>query len=179
MIFTPTPLPGAFIIDPERFSDDRGFYARLWDQREFESRGLNPRLVQSDVAFNHKLGTLRGMHFQSAPHAQAKLVRCTAGAIHDVIIDLRPDSPTFIQHIGVELTADNHRMLYVPEGFAHGYLTLRDNTEVAYQMSDFYAPLAGGGVRWNDPVFGITWPGEVKIIVPRDNAYPDFVPGRN
>src|ERR1700726_1019137 len=140
MTFTPTSLAGALIIGPERFADDRGFYARLWDQREFESRGLNARLVQCDIAFNHKAGTLRGMHYQCSPHAQVKLVRCTSGAIHDVIIDLRPESPTFTKHIGVELTAENRQMLYVPEGFAHGYLTLRDNTEVAYQMSAFYAP---------------------------------------
>jgi dTDP-4-dehydrorhamnose 3,5-epimerase len=174
MIFTPTSLPGAFVIEPEKFSDARGFYARLWDQKEFASHGLNPRLVQSDVSFNHKSGTLRGMHFQSAPNAQAKLVRCTAGAIHDVIIDLRPDSPTFTRHVGVELTAANHRLLYVPEGFAHGYLTLKDNTEVAYQMSEHYAPASGGGVRWNDPAFAIAWPGPVNVVLPRDNFYPDF-----
>ncbi len=178
MIFTPTTLGGAVLIDPEKFSDERGFYARLWDANEFAAHKLDCRLVQCDVAYNHRRGTLRGMHFQKAPHAQAKLVRCTAGTIHDVIIDLRPQSPTYGRHLGVELSAGNRRMLFVPQGFAHGYLTLEDATEVAYQMSEIYAPQSSGGVRYNDPAFGIVWPGEVKVIHPRDAGYADFTPQR-
>ena len=139
----------------------------MWDAKEFAAHGLDYRLVQCDLAFNHRRGTLRGMHFQKPPHAQPKLVRCTAGEIHDVIIDLRPESPTYLAHVGVELTAANRRMLFVPEGFAHGYLTLHDDTEVAYQMSETYAPQFAGGVRYNDPAFGIVWPGPVNVIHPR------------
>lgn len=178
MHFLPAGVEGAFIVEPRRFEDARGFFARTWCGREFEARGLSAKLVQASVAFNHKAGTLRGMHYQQPPNAEVKLVRCTAGAIYDVIIDLRPQSSTYLRHIGVELSGANHLMLYIPEGFAHGYLTLSDNAEVAYQMSEYYEPGAGRGVRWNDPVFGIRWPAAVTTIIERDNTYPDYVPSR-
>lgn len=174
MIFTETPLGGAFMVEPERIHDERGFFARTWCRREFEARGLSPCFAQCNLSFNDKAGTLRGMHFQAAPHAEAKLIRCTRGSIHDVIIDLRPDSPTFKRHFGATLTFENHRMLYVPEGFAHGFFTLEDGTEVFYQMSDFYEPSCAQGVRWDDPNFGIRWPGEVRVISEKDRSYPDF-----
>lgn len=175
MIFHKTPLQDAYIIEIQPIEDERGFFARAWCQQEFVTQGLNPHLVQCNVAYNHRQGTLRGMHFQNAPHAEVKLVRCTMGALYDVIIDLRPVSPTYKQHFGVELTAQNHKMFYVPEGFAHGYITLTDNTEVFYQVTQFYAPAAAGGVRWNDPAFGITWPTAVQVISERDANYPDFM----
>ncbi|MBN1221235.1 MAG: dTDP-4-dehydrorhamnose 3,5-epimerase [Anaerolineae bacterium] len=176
MIFTQTKLAGAYIIEPELISDERGFFARTWCQREVEAHGLNPRLVQCNISFNKKSGTLRGMHYQIPPHAEAKLVRCIMGAIYDVIIDLRPGSPTFKQWAAVELTAENRVMLYIPEGFAHGFQTLVDNTEVFYQMSEFYHSECARGVRWNDPTFAITWPfTQGLIITPKDWEYPDFV----
>jgi dTDP-4-dehydrorhamnose 3,5-epimerase len=175
MNFTETKLKGAFIVDPERFEDERGFFARTWSQREFAEHGLDARLAECNVSFNRKRGTLRGMHYQIAPHGQAKLVRCTRGAIYDVIVDLRPRSETFRQWVGVELTADNGRMLYVPEEFAHGFQTLEDSSEVFYQMSAPYAPESARGVRFDDPAFGIQWP-EVaeRIIIERDRSYTDF-----
>lgn len=176
MIFTATMLAGAYIVEPERLEDSRGFFARTWCQREFDEHGLNPRLVQCSMSFNVKKGTLRGMHYQAAPFEEAKLVRCTMGAIYDVIIDLRPYSPTYAQHLGIVLSAENRKMLYVPEGCAHGFQTLEENTEVSYQMSEFYAPGYGGGVRWNDPAFGIEWPADERTIIDRDQSYPDFVP---
>jgi dTDP-4-dehydrorhamnose 3,5-epimerase len=176
MTFTTTELPGAFVIDPERIEDERGFFARTFSVNEFEGHGLNPRIDQCSVSYNRIRGTLRGMHFQAAPHAEAKLVRCVAGAIHDVIIDLRPGSPTFRRWIGVDLSARNRRALYVPEGFAHGFLTLEDDSEVFYQISQSYVPGAARGVRWDDPAFGIRWPGEVKCISARDRDYADFQP---
>jgi dTDP-4-dehydrorhamnose 3,5-epimerase len=175
VIFVPTALPDAFVIEPERREDQRGFFARTWCAREFEARGLNPRLVQCSVSFNKRKGTLRGMHYQVAPHQEAKLVRCTMGAIHDVIIDLRPTSPTYKQHVAVRLTAENRRMLYVPEGVAHGFQTLADDTEVFYQMSEFHSPEHARGVRWDDPVFAIAWPPDERIINDRDRGYPDFI----
>lgn len=175
MIFTETKLRGAFVVEPERFEDERGFFARTWSQKEFSEHGLDARMVECNVSFNKKKGTLRGMHFQAAPHGQAKLVRCTAGAIYDVIVDLRPDSSTFRQWTGVELTARNCRMLYVPEDFAHGFQTLEEDTEVFYQMSEYYAPQSSSGVRWNDPAFGIEWPPDERTIIARDRAYPDFI----
>lgn len=175
MIFTETKLAGAYIIEPERLEDERGFFARTWCQREFEVHGLNPRLVQCSISFNKKKGTLRGMHYQVAPHEEAKLVRCTSGAIYDVIIDLRLNSPTFKQWLAVELTADNRCMLYIPEGFAHGFQTLDHNTEVFYQMSEFYAGESANGVRWDDPAFGIEWTEDTRIISARDQEYPDFL----
>lgn len=175
MIFTETRLKGAYVIDPERLADERGFFARTWCQREFKAHDLNPGLVQCNVSFNHKRGTLRGMHYQAAPHAEVKLVRCTAGTIYDVIVDLRADSETFKQWFAVELSSDNRRMLYIPEGLAHGFLTLTDAVEVFYQMSEFYVPDCARGIRWNDLAFGIHWPFEATIISERDRAYPDFV----
>lgn len=154
--------------------DQRGFFARTYCEREFESHGLKSRYVQCSVSFNRYKGTLRGMHFQVAPHEETKLIRCTRGSIYDVIVDLRPASATFKQYVGLVLSAANGRMLYVPEGFAHGFQTLEDNTEVFYQMSQFYAPEHGRGVRWNDPAFGIEWPADERIILDRDQAYPDF-----
>ncbi len=175
MVFTATKLAGAFIIDVERREDQRGFFARTWCQREFEARRLSPRLVQCSISFNKKKGTLRGMHLQSPPHEEAKLVRCTMGAIHDVILDLRPDSPTFGEHVAVALSAENRTTIYVPEGVAHGFQTLEDHTEVFYQMSEFYVPGSERGVRWDDPAFGIPWPAAERTISERDRSYPDFV----
>jgi dTDP-4-dehydrorhamnose 3,5-epimerase len=174
MIFTETTLAGVYVIEPERREDERGFFARTWCKQEFEAHGLNPRLVQCNISYNRKKGTLRGMHFQVAPYQEAKLIRCTAGAIYDVAIDLRPQSPTFLRHFGISLSAQASNMLYVPEGFAHGFLTLADDSEVFYQMSEFYAPDYGRGVRWNDPAFGIHWPAEVVVISGRDANYPEF-----
>jgi len=177
MIFRETKLAGAFIIELEKLEDERGFFARAWCQREFEAQGLVSRFVQCNVSYNKKKGTLRGMHYQVAPYEEVKLVRCTRGAIYDVIIDLRPDSPTYTQWLGVELTADNYRMLYVPEGCAHGYQTLTDNAEVFYQVSQFYAPQCERGVRWNDPAFNIQWPIDHPIILSeKDQRWPDFKP---
>jgi dTDP-4-dehydrorhamnose 3,5-epimerase len=177
MIFTETKLKGAFIIDLERREDERGFFARSWCINEFEAHGLNTRLVQCNVSFNKRRGTLRGMHYQLAPFAEAKLVRCTLGAVYDVIIDLRPDSPTFKQWAAIELNHDNHRMIYIPEGFAHGAQTLADNTELFYQMSEFYQVDAACGVRWDDPAFGIEWPAASdagRLIAAKDRTWPDF-----
>jgi len=174
MIFTETDLKGAYIIEPEKLEDERGFFARTWCAREFEEHGLNPRLAQCNISYNHKKGTLRGMHFQAKPYEEAKLVRCTIGAIYDVIIDLRPQSPTYTQWTAVELTADNHRMLYVPEGFAHGFQTLMDQTEVFYQMSNLYNPQSSRGLRWDDPTFRITWPEMPSIISANDQTYEPF-----
>lgn len=173
MRFIETEIKGAFIIEPELIEDERGFFARTFCQEEFKAHGLNFRVVQCNISFNKKRGTLRGMHYQIAPYQEAKLVRCTRGAIYDVIIDLRPESPTFKQWIAVELTAENRRMLYVPEGFAHGFQTLEDNTEVFYQMSEFYHPECARGVRWDDPAFGIEWPIITPILSERDRSYPD------
>lgn len=176
MIFAETTLEGAFLVELERREDERGFFARTWCQREFEAQGLKTAWVQSNLSFNRKKGTLRGMHYQAVPYAEAKLVRCTRGAIYDVIIDLRRDSPTFKQWFAVELTADNRRMLFIPEGLAHGFQTLENDTEVFYQMSAFYAPAYARGVRWNDPAFNICWPNAERTISTRDQSYPDFRP---
>lgn len=177
MIIRELGLPGACIVELEPRADERGFFARSYCVREFEAHGLEPRIVQCNVSYNRHRGTLRGMHYQAAPHGEAKLVRCTRGAIYDVILDLRPESATFCQWRGVELRAEPGvpaRMLYVPVGFAHGYLTLEDDTEVFYQMSEFYSPEASRGVRWDDPAFGIEWPEPVRVISERDRTYPDF-----
>jgi len=172
MIFVETKLSGAFVIELERLEDERGFFARSFDEKEFAARGLAARWVQCNVSFNKKKGTLRGMHYQVAPHAEAKLVRCTMGAIYDVIIDLRPDSPTFKQWVAFELSADNRRMLYIPEGFAHGFQTLTDNSEVFYQMCESYHPESARGVRWNDPTFAIEWPlYNALILSEKDSNY--------
>jgi dTDP-4-dehydrorhamnose 3,5-epimerase len=174
MIFTETGIPRAFVIAPERHEDERGFFTRVWCQRECEAQGMNPHFVQCNISFNTRQGTLRGMHWQADPYGEAKLVRCTRGAIYDVIIDLRPDSGTFKHHYAVILTAENYTMLYVPEGCAHGFLTLVDETEVFYQMSQFYHPESQRGVRWNDPAFGIHWIADVQVMSRRDNSYPNF-----
>ena len=174
MRFIETKLAGSYVIEPRLFEDERGFFTRTWSGREFAEHGLNPELLECNVSFNKRAGTLRGMHFQVAPSAQPKLVRCTAGAIWDAIIDLRPASATFKQWVGEELTAANHKQLYIPEGFAHGFITLADDTEVSYQMGGVYDAAASRGVRWNDPAFGIRWPREVGVIIERDNTYPDF-----
>ena len=174
VIFQRTALEGAFVLEPERLSDERGFFARTWCAREAERHGLDPRVVQCSTSYNTTKGTLRGMHFQAAPHEEAKLVRCTRGAVYDVIIDLRPSSPTFTRHVAVMLSAENGRAIYVPEGFAHGFQTLEDDSEVLYQMSTFYVPSHSRGVRWNDPAFGIAWPPGERIITDRDRSYPDF-----
>ncbi len=176
MIFTETQLEGAFIVDPELLEDERGFFARTWCQREFAQRGLNRRLVQCSISYSSRRGTLRGLHYQVKPFEEAKLIRCTSGAIYDVIIDLRPDSSSYMQWLAVELTADVKRMLYIPEGFAHGFQTLENDTEIFYQMSEFYAPECARGIRWDDPAFGIRWPAADRIISAQDRAYPDFVP---
>jgi dTDP-4-dehydrorhamnose 3,5-epimerase len=168
LIFTETKLRGAFLIELEKHADERGFFARTFCQEAFEAHGLNSRVVQCNVSFNRRKGTLRGMHFQIAPFAEAKLVRCTSGSIHDVIIDLRPASPTFKQHFAVELSAENRKMLYIPEEFAHGFQTLKDDTEVFYQMSQSYSAEHARGVRWNDSAFGIDWPTGVRTIIERD-----------
>jgi dTDP-4-dehydrorhamnose 3,5-epimerase len=173
----PTELPGAFVVEPELLRDDRGFFARTWDAVEFERAGLEPHVVQCSVSFNRTRGTLRGMHYQIAPYEEAKLVRCDAGSIFDVAVDLRRTSPTFMRWAGVELTAENRRALYVPPGCAHGFLTLKDATQVHYQISAPYSPDCARGVRWDDPAFGITWPGDVRVINERDRTYPDFPAG--
>jgi|ERR1044071_446698 dTDP-4-dehydrorhamnose 3,5-epimerase len=175
MLFTETKLKGAYLIELETFEDERGYFARSWSQRAFEEQGLDARLAECNISFNKREGTLRGMHYQDEPHGQAKLVRCTRGAIFDVIVDLRPDSETFRQWVGFDLSPDNKRMLYVPEKFAHGFQTLADNSEVFYQMSTAYAPESARGVRWDDPVFNIEWPPtKERIIIARDREYPDF-----
>ena len=175
MIFTETTLTGAYIIDIKQIEDNRGFFARAWCQNEFKAYNLNTNLLQMNVAFSHKRGTIRGMHHQEPPWQEAKLVRCTIGAIYDVIIDMRPDSPTHNQWIGVELTARNRRMLYVPEGFAHGYQTLEDATEVYYLTTQFYAPEFANGVRFDDPAFGIVWPLPVAVISHQDRNWPSYL----
>ena len=174
MRFAPTALPGVFVIDMEPVADERGFFARTWCAREFARRGLNPRLVQCSLSFNRRAGTLRGLHYQVAPAAEAKLVRCTRGAIYDAAVDVRPDSPAFGRHVGTVLSAENRRLLYIPEGVAHGFQTLTDATEVFYQMSEFHAPETARGLRWDDPAFAIAWPPAERIISVRDRGYPDF-----
>ncbi len=174
MLFTETKLKGVFVIEPHLLEDDRGFFARTWCQRELVAQGLNPHLVQCSISFNKKKGTLRGMHYQVSPHEEVKIVRCTKGAIHDVIIDLRRESPTFKQYVAVVLKADNRKMLYIPERFAHGFQTLEDDTEIFYQMSEIYEPTCARGVKWNDPAFAIEWPPAERLIIERDQTYPDF-----
>ena len=174
MIFTETPLKGAFVIDLEKRGDERGFFARAFCMNEFAEHGLVNRIAQANLSHNPLRGTLRGMHYQVPPHREAKLVRCTMGAIHDVIIDLRPASSAYKQHVAVLLTAENRRMLYIPEGMAHGFQTLVDDTEVFYQISEFYSPEHARGVRWDDPAFAIAWPPDDRIINDRDRGYSDF-----
>jgi dTDP-4-dehydrorhamnose 3,5-epimerase len=176
MIFQETKLSGVFEIRLEPAHDSRGFFARSWCQKEFENRGLDPRVVQCNVSFNAQKGTLRGMHYQAAPNAEAKVVRCTSGSVYDVVIDLRPQSPTFKKWIAAVLTSEQRNMIYVPEGCAHGFLTLEDKSEVSYQMSGFYSPESARGVRWDDPAFQIVWPAKVDVISERDRTYTDFEP---
>lgn len=172
MLFTETKLKGAFIIDLEERQDHRGFFARTFCAKEFEGHGLKPIVAQCNLSFNYKKGTLRGMHYQIDPACETKLIRCTQGAIYDVIIDMRPDSPTYLSHIGVELTAKNRRALYVPEMFAHGYQSLTDEAEVVYQVGEFYTPGYERGLRYNDPILGIEWPLPVSVISEKDAAWP-------
>jgi dTDP-4-dehydrorhamnose 3,5-epimerase len=172
LIFVETTLPGAYLIDIEPRGDDRGFFARLFCQREFEAHGLSTRIAQTNISYNRRKGTIRGMHFQFPPAAEAKLVRCQRGAILDVVVDLRPESATYLQHVGVELTADNHRALYVPERFAHGYQVLEPDTETAYYVSEFYTPSAEGGLRYSDPRLAIAWPLPPADISPKDQEWP-------
>ena len=174
MIFTPTALGGATIVDLERREDERGFFARIYCEREFAEHGLRARMVQSNMSHTRRAGTLRGMHYQIPPHSEDKLVRCVRGAIWDAIVDLRPDSPTFRKWIGVELSADNGRMLLVPKGFAHGFVTLTEDCAVTYQVSEFYTPAAERGLRWNDPAIGIRWPVEVVDLSDKDRDWPDL-----
>ena len=174
MIFTETKLKGAFLIEVQKFEDERGFFGRTFCQKEFQKYGLNPNVSQANVSYNKKKGTLRGMHFQAAPYEEIKLVRCTRGAICDVIIDVRPESATFRQWTYAELRADNYLMLYVPEGFAHGFQTLEDDTEVIYQVSQFYTPGSERGIRYDDPVFKIAWPLAVQVISEKDRNWPDY-----
>lgn len=177
MIFREAKLKGSYIIELERIQDKRGFFARSWCQKEFEEKGLNSKLVQCNISYNMQKGLLRGMHYQSEPHAEAKLVRCTKGAIYDVIVDLRPGSKTYKKWMSVELTDRNRKMIYIPEGFAHGFQTLSEETEVFYQMSTFYVPACAKGVRWNDEAFAIQWPEKVSLISKKDQSYPDFKDG--
>ena len=174
MIFEETKIRGVVGVRLNRHADERGFFARSWCRKEFEEAGLDSRLVQCSISYNTKRGTLRGMHYQTAPFAEAKLVRCTRGAICDVILDLRAASPTYKKWVAVTLSAENRDMVYIPEGCAHGFLTLADDTEVFYQMSEYYHPEAARGVRWNDPAFGIDWPEHVTVISDRDRTLPDF-----
>lgn len=176
MKFTQLKLIGAYVIEPEPMMDERGIFARTYCRKEFEAHGLNPILVQCSTSFNKRRGTFRGLHYRVAPHAEVKLVRCTRGAIYDVVVDLRPESVTFRQWCAIELTADNRTMVYVPEGFAHGFETLKDSSEVFYQMSEFYEPSYEGGIRWNEPAFKFEWPFQPVVISARDRTYPDFVP---
>jgi dTDP-4-dehydrorhamnose 3,5-epimerase len=177
MLFTETRVKGAHVVDLERRADDRGFFARAWCQKEFQIQGLTARLTQVNVSFNRRKGTLRGLHFQLPPYQEAKVVSCTQGAIYDVVVDLRRDSPTHLQWAAVELTAGNRRMLYVPEGCAHGFQTLADHSELLYLMSEFYSPEHARGVRYNDPSFGITWPLPAECLSEADRAWPDYPRG--
>jgi len=174
VIFKPTELNGAWIVEPERHVDDRGLFERLWCAHEFAEYGLPTNFVQCSRSRTRKRGTLRGMHWQSDPHAEDKLVRCTRGSIWDVIVDLRPDSPTRLEHVALELDAEQGRALLVPKGFAHGFQTLEDDVEVIYHMTEFYEPAAARGARWDDPAFAIRWPIPSPILNPRDASYPDF-----
>lgn len=174
MIFTETKLKGAYLIELDRVTDERGYFARRWCTKEFSSHGLSPIVAQVNIGHSAKKGTVRGMHFQTAPHAEVKVVYCSRGSLYDVIIDLRNGSPTKGRWVGMELTADNGCMLYVPEGFAHGYQTLEDDTDLVYQTSQFYAKESATGVRYNDSGFGITWPLPVSIVSSMDTHWPDY-----
>jgi dTDP-4-dehydrorhamnose 3,5-epimerase len=177
MIFDPIELEGAYVIELERRGDERGFFARTFCEREFAENGLATRMVQTNVSLSRERGTLRGMHYQVSPHSEDKLIRCTHGSIYDVIVDIREGSPTFGNWVGVELSDDNYRMLYVPKGFAHGFVTLAEDVQVSYQVSGFYEPTAERGARHDDPAFGIQWPAEPTVISEKDRAWPDFSEG--
>jgi dTDP-4-dehydrorhamnose 3,5-epimerase len=172
LIFSETALSGAYIIEPEKINDQRGSFARVWCRRELEQHGLKGDLAQSNIGFSYRKGTLRGLHFQRAPHQEVKIVRCTRGSMFDVVVDLRPESPTYKRWFGVELNDENRRMIYVPEGFAQGYMTLADNTEMNYHTSEFYSADAASGVRYDDPVIGIRWPLAVTVISEQDRNWP-------
>jgi dTDP-4-dehydrorhamnose 3,5-epimerase len=172
LIFAETKLKGAFIIDVKRLEDERGLFGRVWCKKEFEEHGLNPNVLQANVSYNKRRGTLRGMHYQVAPYSETKTIRCTSGSLYDVIIDIRPHSPTFKQWIGVELSAENYKMIYVPEGFAHGFITLEDHTSVHYMMTGYYTPGADAGINFNDPTFNIQWPLKPTIISDKDKSLP-------
>lgn len=179
MIFQECRIPGVFLIETEPILDERGFFARSFCQREFQARGLNPSVVQCNISYNKRRGTLRGIHYQSPPHSEAKLVRCARGAIYDVVIDLRPDSPTYCQWEAFELSARPGgpcQMLYIPEKLAHGFQTLEDDTEILYQMSQFYTPRSARGIRWDDPFFKLAWPIQQPILSAKDRSFPDFQP---
>ena len=178
MVFTETGLAGAFVVDIQPSGDERGFFARSWCRAEFDAHGLDAGLVQCSVSRSRMRRTLRGLHYQADPHGEVKLVRCTMGAVFDVIVDVREDSPTRGRYFAATLTADNHRAMYVPKGVAHGFLTLVNDCEVYYQMSEVYHPEASRGVRWNDPAFGIAWPETPVVISERDASYPDFAAGQ-
>lgn len=179
MIFTETKLRGSFVIEPEKIIDKRGFFARIWDKEIFEKHGLNPRILQSNISFNKKKGTIRGMHYQTTPYEEAKLVRCTKGKAFEVILDLRSSSKTYMQWLGIELSTKNYKMIYVPEGFALGFQTLEDNTELFYQMSEVYMPEFGRGIRWDDPVINISWPLKPTVISKKDLSLPPFQKNSN
>jgi dTDP-4-dehydrorhamnose 3,5-epimerase len=174
MIFTETALKGAFVIDLEPIRDERGLFARTWCRKEFEVNGLDVTWVQSSISVNSRSRTLRGMHYQASPNEEIKLVRCTMGAIYDVIVDLRPHSPTYCQHVAITLSAENHRAVYIPKEFAHGFLTLEDNSEVLYHMSEFYVPASARGFRWDDPAFDIKWPEPMLVMSEKDRTWPAF-----
>jgi dTDP-4-dehydrorhamnose 3,5-epimerase len=178
MIFRETPLAGAWVLEPERFEDERGFFARTYCRRDFAARGLDPDIAQCSVSFNHRRGTLRGLHFQAAPHEEIKLVRVTRGAVWDVIVDLRPESPTYARHFSIVLSAEERNELYIPKGMAHGFQTLEHGTEVFYQISEFYAPESARGYRWDDPTFAIPWPEPVTVISEKDRNLPLFEEAR-
>ena len=176
MLFIETKLKGAFVIELEKYSDDRGFFSRAWCQKEFKEQGINSQFVQANIGFSKNSGTIRGIHYQIAPFEEAKLVRCIRGAIFDVVLDLRPELPSFKQWFGVELSDENRKMLYVPEGCAHGYQTLVDNTEVFYQVSQVYSPESERGILWNDPEFDIEWPTDKDLVISeKDQNWPDFM----
>ena len=177
MIFRETSIPGAYVIEPERNVDERGSFARVWCARDFERQGLNPKLVQSSISTNKLKGTLRGIHYSVPPHAEDKLVRCVRGAIYDVLVDLRPESPAFCTWFALELTADTGAAMYAPLGVGHGFQTMEDGSDVLYQMSEFYDPACARGARWNDRAFGIQWPEAHPILSERDRSYPDFDAG--
>ncbi|HTP70553.1 MAG TPA: dTDP-4-dehydrorhamnose 3,5-epimerase [Dongiaceae bacterium] len=176
MKWTALPLSGAYLLEIQPISDERGFFARTWCSQEARDLGLSVDFVQSSLSYNNCKGTLRGMHYQCPPHAETKLVRCTAGSIYDVLVDLRPDSPTFCKWFAIELSAKNRKSVYIPVGFAHGFQSLSDHSEVSYQISEHYHPECARGVRWNDKVFGMEWPLEVVILSERDRSFPDFLP---